>query len=59
MARITDEFDEEILVKYKAPTSIEIRQEVIGFELNQHNYKFKMHGLLKLEEMTQTRIIFG
>lgn len=57
--RVVDEFNLKLVAEYKVPTSAEIMQQVIGHELNQHNYKFKMHSLIDLEELTQTRIISG
>lgn len=57
--RVIDEFDRKLVAQYKVPTSADIMQQVIGHELNQHNYKFKMHSLIDLEELTQTRIISG
>lgn len=49
----------EVMRQYRPPTSADevITQESITVPLNKHNYAHKMHGMLRLEEMTQARII--
>ncbi|XP_046550029.1 LOW QUALITY PROTEIN: helicase with zinc finger domain 2-like [Haliotis rubra] len=54
-----DEFNEQLLRKYKEPSSSEhvVTQNSIIAELNRNNYIHKMHKLLELEEMTRHHII--
>ena len=54
-----DDFNDKLMKRYKTPSSqLEvITQQVFGKELNQNNYVHKMHGLLYLEELMQTKII--
>lgn len=54
-----DDCDEKLLAKYKEPSSVEtvITGTTISTELNQFNYKLKMHTMLELEEFTRHQII--
>jgi len=53
------EEEKRLLTKYKEPSSSTavVTATTIVRELNQHNYRGKMHKLLELEEMTRHQII--
>ena len=52
-----EEFQLDLLQRYKEPNSeVVITQDSIR-ELNRHNYVHKMHKMLELEEITQTKLI--
>ena len=54
-----DETEEKLLAKYKEPSSSDdvITGTTVSTELNQYNYKPKMHKMLELEEITRHQII--
>lgn len=51
--------DEKLLAKYKEPLSSDtvITGTTVSTEINQYNYKPKMHKMLELEEITRHQII--
>lgn len=54
-----DETEEKLVAKYKEPTSADtvVTGTTVSTELNQYNYKPKMHTMLELEEITRHQII--
>lgn len=54
-----DETEEKLVAKYKEPTSADtvVTGTTVSTELNQYNYKPKMHKMLELEEITRHQII--
>ena len=52
-----EDFQLDLIQRYKEPSSeVVVTQDSIR-ELNRHNYVHKMHRMLELEEITQTKLI--